>query len=95
MFLSISNFTFNPEKYDELMAIGESVVAEASQIQGCKGMLTYRTGENTSTAIATYVSREAAEAATPQVQKIFAGMAEYLTAPPVRNIYETAIYEQF
>jgi quinol monooxygenase YgiN len=95
MFISISNYSIKPETYDEMVEFAKSVVSEVSKIQGCKQMIIMRTGEDSASSIAAYNSKEDAEAATPQIQQIFSRMAEFLSAPPDRNIHEAIIYEQF
>ena len=95
MFISISTYSIKPGKYDEMVEFAKSIVSEVSKIQGAKQMIIVRTGEDSSCTIATYNSKEEAEAATPHIQQIFSRMGEFLSAPPERNLHEAVIYEQF
>ena len=95
MYISISNFKIRPEKYDEMIKFAESIVPELGQVNGLRHFYTVRTGEDSALAHAIYDSKEAAENATPKIQEIFSRMAEFVTAPPERNVYELIINEKF
>lgn len=95
MYISITNFKIRPEKYDEMIEFANSLIPELRQVDGLRHFYTVRTGEDSALAHAVYDSKEAAENATPKIQEIFSRMAEFVTAPPERNVYELIINEKF
>ena len=95
MFISKGEYNIKPEKYDELVDFTQSLIPELRGIKGARQLILIRTGNDTAMTIASYDSEEDANAATSKVQQMFSRMAEFLTAPPVRNLYEAVVYEQF
>ncbi len=95
MYVSKTDFNIRSDKYDEMVEFGNSIIPELRQIPGIKQFAVLRTGETSASSLATYESQAAAEAAGPQIQQLFAKMADFVTAPPERNIHEAIIFEQF
>lgn len=95
MYVSIGNFKIRPEKYDEMIDFTKTLIPELKQVNGLREFFTVRTGDDSASSYAIYDSSDAAEAATPKVQEIFARMIEFVTAPPERNVYEVITREVF
>ncbi|MCH8077442.1 MAG: hypothetical protein IIC64_16685 [SAR324 cluster bacterium] len=95
MYISISSFKIKAEKYDEMIEYANSLIPELREVNGLRHFYTVRTGEDSALAHVIYESKEAAENATPKIQEIFSRMAEFVTAPPERNVYELIINEKF
>lgn len=86
MYISISKFKIKPEKYGEMLEFAESIIPELGRVDGILHFYTVNTGEDSAMSHAIYESREAAEAAAPKIQALFSRMAEFVTAPPERNV---------
>ena len=77
-----------PDTQNEAEAMIDQKAKEISSISGLISWGNIYTGENEATVIAVYDSRESAENATKFVNEVLADFAQFVTAPPVRNIYD-------
>lgn len=93
MHISMVTYQHKPEKWDEMVEFGKSVIPELRKIPGYRQIVMVRTGESTSATFGIYDSQEQAEAATPKVREIFGRMAEFLTAPPERQTADIDVFD--
>jgi len=93
--VSIGNYQVKPETYDELVSFANSLLPELKAIKGCRHFAVVRTGNDTAMSLSFYESRQDAEAAAPAIQRIFSRMAEFITVPPTRDLYDTDVFASF
>lgn len=88
MFARITHYTFNTDKTDEMVARMEEIKPRVKAVAGAKSVQTCWRDDGTGVTIAIYESQAAADAAVPQVQKIWGELAEFLTSPPKMEGYQ-------
>jgi len=77
-----------PGTQDEAEAFIDQKANEISSIAGIINWGSIYTGENEVTVIAVYENRASAENATKFVNEVLADFAQFVTVPPVRDIYD-------
>ena len=82
MYYRITQYNFDPSKYDDLMAYGDSIKPKLKSIPGLNFGHEVRTGEDSAMVIAQYESAEAAEAAQSLVSEILSEFGRYMTSAP-------------
>ena len=88
MYYRITNYNFDPSRYDEMLAYANSVKTDLHNIAGLNSANVCRSGENQAIIIAEYVDKKSLEAAAAQVAEIMSGLGAYMTAPPKATIGE-------
>ena len=77
-------FDFNPTKYDAIMSYLDSGVVESfKNIAGLSRVLISRTTEDRILSATGYTDKTSADAAAGTMQSALAGIAEYVTEPPL------------
>jgi quinol monooxygenase YgiN len=74
--------TFDPSKYDAMMAHADSQVERIKGVPGVRAVRTVRVAENQTITIGRYDSKEAWEASAEQITSIWSGFAEFMTEEP-------------
>ena len=82
MYYRVTQYNFDPSKYDDFMAYADSIKSRMRSISGLNFVHSVRTGEDTGMVIAQYENAEAAGAAQPLVTEILSGFARYMTSAP-------------
>lgn len=82
MFGRITKFQSDPARLEEMTARIPDIRNATSAINGSVANWAMWNDDGSGVAIAVYDSEAAADAATPQIQAIWGGLSEYLTAPP-------------
>ena len=82
MYYRVTQYNFDPSKFDDFMAYADSIKPKMQSISGLNFVHSVRTGEDAGMVIAQYVDEEAAEAAQPQVTEILSEFARYMTSAP-------------
>ena len=90
MFGRITKFQSDPARLDEMVAKIPHIRAATSAIEGSVANWAMWNEDGSGVAIAVYESEAAADAATAQIQAIWGGLADYLTAPPEVTNYAHA-----
>ena len=82
MYYRINIISFDASQKDEYLAYFNSVKDQIKAISGLQSLNVVETGEGEAVGIATYDSKESAEAALATVKEIMGGMAQFFTGPP-------------
>jgi len=90
MHARITRFQIRPESLSDVVARLPQMREMTSKIAG--GLFNYAVwnGDGSGATIAIYESKDAAEAAGPQIAEIWGALADHLAAPPVFENYEYA-----
>ena len=78
--------TFDPSKYDAMMAHADSQIAKIQAVSGIRAVRVVRVADNQTITIGRYDSKEASDAATEQTARLWTGMAEFLADDPERTL---------
>jgi len=89
MYSRVTQFKGNPEKLAELEARVDGIKDHMSGVDGMIASYACWNGDASGVTMTVYESEEAANAATPHVQQIWAGLADLLIAPPEISSYAT------
>ena len=77
-------FDFDPTKYDAIMSyLNGGVLESFKDIAGLSRVIISRTTENRILSAIGYIDKRSADAAAETMQNALAGMAEYVTEPPL------------
>jgi len=82
MYYRINIISFDASRKDEYLSYFDSVKDRIKAISGLQSLNVVETGEGEAVGIATYDSKESAEAALATVKEIMGGMAQFFTGPP-------------
>ena len=82
--------SIKPGKIAEATKYMDSQEHLVTELDGIIGFADAKTGDNELTIIGVYESTEAATAASPVVQEVFAEMAAIVAAPPERGVFSGA-----
>ena len=88
MYARITTYQANPDKMDEMVAKINEVKVQIKALSGVISSYTCWRSDGHGATTAIYESQAAAEAASEQVQVIWGGMAEFLTAAPSVETYD-------
>ncbi|MCS5668627.1 MAG: hypothetical protein NZ876_14710 [Dehalococcoidia bacterium] len=75
--------TFDPSKYDAMMAYADTQVAKLKAVSGMRAVRVVRVADNQTITIGRYDSKEAWEASAEQISGIWSGFAEFMTDEPL------------
>ncbi len=90
MFGRITKFQGDPARLDEMVGRIPDIRAGVNQIAGGVANWAMWNDDGSGVAIAVYEDEAAAIAAGPQIQAIWGGLADLLTAPPEVTSYSHA-----
>ncbi len=79
--------SIQPGKMEEITKYIDSQAGLVTELDGMIGFAVAVTGEDEITIIGVYDSSKDARAASDTVQKVFAGAASYMAAPPERGVF--------
>ncbi len=82
MHARVTRFQCDAARLDEMVAMIPAVREQVSAISGGTANWAVWNDDGSGMAIAIYESEAAAAAAQPQIQQVWAGLAQLLTAPP-------------
>ena len=82
--------SIKPGKIAEANKYVDSQAHLVTELDGIIGFAVAKTGDNELPIIGVYESTEAATAASPVVQEVFAEMAAIVAAPPERGVFSGA-----
>ena len=82
MYYRVTQYNFDPSKYDDFMTYADSIKPKMQTISGLNFVHSVRTGEDSGLVIAQYESAEAAEAAQSLVSEILSEFGRYMTSVP-------------
>lgn len=82
MFYRVTKYNFDDERYDEILAWGETVRATIESIDGMLHVDSYRSAPGEGIIVGAYVSEDAFNAASETVSSVLAGMAQFMTGAP-------------
>jgi quinol monooxygenase YgiN len=92
MYARITTYQCDPARLDDLTAKLDEIKAQVKAISGVvEAYSAWRADGNGITA-AIYENQAAAEAATPQVQAIWANLADLLVGSPNAETYENVVH---
>ena len=89
MYTRVSNYQFDPSQTDAIVASMDDLKQKIQSISGLNTCITSWKENGSGVTIAVYDNQEAAEAAADQIMDIWSAIGQYLTAPPVTEVYET------
>ncbi len=92
MYARVTKFQFDPARLDDLTAKLDNVKAQAQAISGVLSVYSAWRADGDGVTMAIYESQAAAEAAGPQVQEIWAGLADLLLGPPSAETYDSVMH---
>ena len=92
MFARVTRFQCDPSRLDDLTAKLDHVKAQVQAISGVVGVYSAWRADGDGVTMAIYESQAAAEAAGPQVQGIWAGLADLLLGPPSAETYDNVMH---
>jgi heme-degrading monooxygenase HmoA len=82
MFYRVTKYNFDDERYDEILAWGESVRAKIEGIEGMLHVDIYRSAPGEGMIVAAYASEDAFTAASETVSSVLGDMAQFMTGAP-------------
>jgi len=82
MFYRVTKYNFDDERYDEILAWGESVRAKIEGIDGMLHVDIYRSAPGEGMIVAAYASEDAFTAASETVSSVLGDMAQFMTGAP-------------
>ena len=89
MYARVTSFQCDPSRIAEMETQVDAVSSEVATIPGIHTAYAAWRDDGAGVVTAIYDSREAAEAAAPKVQEVWAGMSDYLAAAPAAEAYES------
>jgi hypothetical protein len=96
MYASIIDATFKPESRDEAVEMADKLVEELNgKVEGLKAFVTIDNGDDTTTSIAFYDSKEHFEAAASSAQEVLGKLGPFMAAMPERRGSELLIAKRF
>lgn len=88
MFARITTYQGDPARLDEMIAKMDEIKNQVKAISGVVDVYSVWRADGRGVVTAIYDSQAAAEAATPQVQAIWGGLADLLTGKPESETYD-------
>jgi heme-degrading monooxygenase HmoA len=82
MFMRAVNFRIDPARLDAFREEAEGVRAKMKSMQGLSHQFTGLNADGNGLSVGIWETEEALKAGQPQVQAIWAGLGDYLQAPP-------------
>ena len=82
MYGRVTHFKSDPNRIDEMTGHLPAIRDKLAAIEGGVANWAMWNPDGTGIAVAIYVDETAADAAVPQIQDVWAGIAEFLLAPP-------------
>ena len=96
MYATVMDIQFKPGNQDEAIALTIDLVKElADRVQGLQSFIALDRGDDKSTAIVVYDTKENWEAAAPAAQEILGRIGGFLSAMPERTGCEVPIAMNF
>lgn len=88
MYARVTTYQCDPARLDEMGDRIEELKAQVKAVAGLVAVYTAWRDDGNGVTTAIYESQAAAEAAVPQVQAIWADLADFLTGPPNAEGYD-------
>lgn len=88
MFARITTYQGNPARLDDMTAKMDEIKGQVKAISGVLDVYSVWRADGQGVVTAIYDSQAAAEAATPQVQAIWGGLADLLMGTPKSETYD-------
>jgi hypothetical protein len=82
MFYRVTKYSFDDERYDEILAWGETVRAKIEGIDGLLYVDTFRSAPGEGMIVGAYEHEGAFNAASETVTAVLGGMAQFMTGAP-------------
>jgi heme-degrading monooxygenase HmoA len=82
MFYRVTKYNFEDDRFDELLAWGETVRESIEGIDGLRHVDVFRSAPGEGMIVATYESEAAFTAASETVTAVLGDMAQFMTSPP-------------
>ncbi len=82
MFYRVTKYNFDEERFDELLAWGETVRAQVEGIDGMRHADMFRSAPGEGMIVAVYNDEASYTAAADTVAEVLGGMAQFMTSPP-------------
>ncbi len=82
MFYRVTTYKFEDERFDELLAWGETVRASIEGIDGLQHVDVFRSAPGEGLIVAAYDDEAAFDAASQTVATVLADMGQFMTSPP-------------
>ncbi len=92
MYARITTYQCDPARLDDLTAKLDGIRAQVRAISGVVDVYSAWRADGNGVTTAIYESQAAAEAATPQVQAIWADLADILVGSPNAETYENVVH---
>ena len=92
MYARITTYQCDPARLDDLTAKLDEIKVQVKAISGVVEVYSAWRADGNGVTAAIYESQTAAEAATPQVQAIWAGLADLLVGNPNSETYENVVH---
>ncbi len=92
MYARITTYQCDPARLDDLTAKIDEIKVQVKAISGVVDVYTAWRADGNGVTTAIYESQTAAEAATPQVQAIWADLADLLVGGPNAETYENVVH---
>ena len=88
MYARLSSYQFDPSRIDEMVSNLDKIKIQVAEIAGLVDIYSAWRADGNGITIAVYEDQQAAEAAAPMAQAIWADLADLLTGPPNVQVYE-------
>lgn len=82
MFYRVTKYNFDDQRFDEILAWGETVRATIENIPGLRNVDVFRSAPGEGMIVAAYDSEAAFTAASETVMSVLSDMGQYMTSPP-------------
>jgi hypothetical protein len=82
VFYRVTKYNFEDERFDELLAWGETVRASIEGIEGLQHVDVFRSAPGEGMIVAAYDSEGAFTAASETVTAVLSDMGQFMTSPP-------------
>jgi quinol monooxygenase YgiN len=92
MYARITTYQCDPARLDDLTAKLDEIKVQVKAISGVVEVYSAWSADGNGVTAAIYESQAAAEAATPHVQAIWAGLADLLVGVPNAEAYENVVH---
>lgn len=85
MFYRVTEYNFDADRFEDVLAWGESVRSQIEAISGMIHVDTYRSEPGKGIIVAAYESEDAYQAAADTVASILGDMGQFMTSPPTTH----------
>lgn len=82
MFYRVTKFNFDEDRFDEILAWGESVRDKIESIAGLLHVDVFRSGPNEGMIVASYENEAAFQSASSTVMAVLGDMGQFMTSSP-------------